>query len=295
MVLGVISHDAGGAEVVSSYVQQEQLSCVYALDGPAKRIFERKLGKLALFSFEEVVAQSTSILCGSSWQSDLEYKAIKYARSQGTRSVAFLDHWVNYEARFIRDGECCLPDEIWVGDETAEKIAREIFEGVLIRMVANPYFKSVRQTLRQTQRKAPEAKDQYAVLYVCEPIREHALMQHGDERYWGYTEEDALSYFLSNAAVLDKPISKLLIRPHPSEPKSKYHWAQAKSKLPIAFSCSTLAEDIVESDLVVGCESMAMVIGLIAGKSVLSTIPPGGRFCMLPHADIQHMQQLIQE
>ena len=53
------------------------------------------------------------------------------------------------------------------------------------------------------------------ILYVCEPISEHALKQHGNENYWGYTETDALKYFLENFNIFHKPINSIIIRLHP--------------------------------------------------------------------------------
>jgi hypothetical protein len=50
---------------------------------------------------------------------------------------------------------------------------------------------------------------------------------------------------------------------------------------------------ILEADVVVGCESMAMIVGLLANKRVISSIPLGGRLCQLPHAQIEHLQVLV--
>jgi hypothetical protein len=294
-MLTVISHDAGGAEVLSSYVRQQKLDCLYVLDGPACSIFERKLGALKNLSLVDAISQSESILCGSSWQSDLEFNAIKLARSLGKRSVVFLDHWTNYKERFIRKDALCLPDEIWVGDLIAEQMAKDIFPNLLVRMLDNPYFQDIRQELLETPRKSTAVSAGLSVLYVCEPIREHALMQYGDERYWGYTEEEALRYFLSNIELLDKPIERIVIRPHPSESIGKYQWAEQAFNLPIQCGHLTLVEEIIESDFVVGCESMAMVIGLLADKPVLSSIPPGGSPCTLPQPEVMHMQILIKK
>ncbi|MGB1984427.1 MAG: hypothetical protein ACPHOH_03080, partial [Porticoccaceae bacterium] len=44
----------------------------------------------------------------------------------------------------------------------------------------------------------------------------------------------------------------------------------------------------------VGCESMAMVVGLLAKKRVISAIPPGGRPCQLPQPAIENLQQLVE-
>ena len=54
-----------------------------------------------------------------------------------------------------------------------------------------------------------------------------------------------------------------------------------------------LMEQILSSNTIIGCESMAMVVGLIADKRVISSIPPGGRGCSLPHKSIQHIKEIL--
>ncbi len=290
----MISHDAGGAEILSSYVRHQKLECLYVLEGPALKIFRRKLGAVETCGLEEAMRKSTSILCGTSWQSDLEFNAIKQARSLGKRTIAFLDHWVNYRERFTRSGETFLPDEIWVGDAMAEIMAKELFPGTTIRLVENPYVNDIRQELAAVQIQHETSSDGIAVLYVCEPVREHALLRFGNERHWGYVEEEALRYFLANIASLGSPIDRVLIRPHPSEPIDKYNWAQHEFNLSIEMGGTrTLIKEIAESDVVVGCESMAMVVGLVAGKRVISCIPPEGKPCGLPHREIEKLYNLL--
>jgi hypothetical protein len=293
-MLAIVSHDAGGAEVVSSYVRRAKLDCLYTLAGPARKIFDRKLGSIAMTALAEAVSRADSVLCGSSWQSDLEFQAIGLAKAAGKHCVVFLDHWANYAERFERSGFTRLPDEIWVGDRDAEAIAAQAFPGLQIRRVDNPYFQDIRDALNAIPHAPSSDNGRLNVLYVCEPVREHALRQHGDERYWGYTEEEALRYFLSNVAALGATVGRIVIRPHPSEATGKYRWAETEFDLPIhSGGALPLIEEIAASDVVVGCESMAMVVGLLAGKRVVSCIPPGGRVCVLPQAEILHLQRLI--
>jgi hypothetical protein len=207
--------------------------------------------------------------------------------------VAFLDHWINYAERFTRGNQVNLPDEIWVGDGFAETIARNVFPSVPVRVVANPYFVDLQEELaRLTPRRAPSSM--MSVLYVTEPLREYSLARFGHERHYGYVEEDALRYWLRNIGVLGASISRIRVRHHPSEPPDKYAWVRREFDLPIETGGSgTLVQDIAESDVVVGCESMAMVVGLIAGKRVISCIPPGGSACRLPQPEIEHCQRLL--
>ena len=77
-------------------------------------------------TFQLVVDSCDWILCGTSWESDLERKAIEYSRHSKKKSVVFLEHWVNYKERFILDNVEYFPDELWVGDKYAEDLANEI-------------------------------------------------------------------------------------------------------------------------------------------------------------------------
>jgi len=134
-----------------------------------------------------------------------------------------------------------------------------------------------------------------SVLFVCEPIREHAQRQYGDERHWGYTEEEALRYFLDHVNVLPQPVDRIVVRPHPAEARDKYGAVMREYGLPLQLSDGRdLIDEVAASHWVVGCNSMAMVVGLLAGRQVMCCIPPGGRPCLLPQPGIQHLQRLIQ-
>ena len=71
--IGIVCHDAGGAEIISSSILQESLVVRFCLEGPAIKIFERKLGTIKRESLLEVINNSSSLLCGTSWESDLEW------------------------------------------------------------------------------------------------------------------------------------------------------------------------------------------------------------------------------
>jgi hypothetical protein len=292
-LLAVVAHDAGGAQILSSHVRRQgaryREQCVFALAGPARAIFESKLGAIPELAPADAVNASGSVLCGTGWQSDWELSAIGAARAAGKRSIAFLDHWVNYRERFTRGASVVLPDELWVGDAIALDLARRELPEVPARLVENPYLLDVREALAASP--PQPAVDGTRVLYVCEPVREHALKQFGNERHWGYTEEDALRFFLDHAGRLGGSIASIVVRPHPSEPAAKYAPLLRGCPLPWQFSNQPdLLADIAAADVVVGCNSMAMVIALVAGRRVVCCIPPGGRPCMLPQARIEHLQ-----
>jgi hypothetical protein len=290
-MVAIVSHDAGGAEILSSWILRQEEPFCLSLDGPAKIIFKRKLGDITNLSLEDAVLKSDWVLCGTSWQSDLERRAIRLAKENQKKVVAFLDHWINYPERFQNGETSLLPDEIWTGDEEAKTRAEGIFNGTPVVLQVNPYFEDMRLAFAKMPLRRSSDGENISILYVCEPIGEHALMQHGDEKYWGYTEHEALNYFLDNVNIFNGRVIEIKIRPHPSERKDKYDWA-ASSMVTIGNS-KPLLDEIAAADIIIGGESMAMVIGLIAGKRIISCIPPGGINCRLPQKNIEHFEKLI--
>ena len=295
-MIAVVCHDAGGAELLSSWVLLHNVSCCVVVDGPAKEIFEKKIGKTKNISLESAIADSDWLLSGTSYSSNLEIRAIELARANKKKSVAFLDHWCNYTDRFKREGKMFLPDEIWVGDEEAYKIANKEFSSVKIHLKINPYFEFLRGEFEKLGHKKRNIRQVPTALYVCSPINELALRHYGDEKYWGYTEEEAIRYFMENLYALNYKEINVVIRPHPSENHRKYDWVlnefgeQVKSG-----GNKTLLEEVFDAELVVGCNSMAMVVGLIAGKRVISGLPPGHRTYCLPMPEIEHLHNIIEQ
>jgi hypothetical protein len=292
--LAVICHDAGGAEILSSYVRLHAPRAMFVLEGPAREIFDRKLGPVETVSLDQAIHDASSVLSGTGWQSDFEWRAIGLARKAGKHTIAFLDHWINYRKRFERRGVQHLPDEIWVGDAYAARIAQAELADVPIKVVENPYIDDVRRRLQALGSLARPHPDHPVALYVCEPMREIGLRQHGDERYFGYVEEEALAFFLDHLDSIAPHIERIILRRHPAEPVDKYLWAAERRNGLVQFSSGTsLEEDVAGADIVVGLESMAMIVGLIAHKRVLTAIPPGGRPCQLPHEGIESLQVLV--
>lgn len=293
-MIGVVAHDAGGAEIISSYIRRHRLICSFCLEGAAVGVIARKLGAVKTLPLEDLVAQSEWLLCGTSFLSNLEWRAIGQARAAGKRCVVVLDHWVNFRQRFVRHGEWHWPDEVWVGDETAARIAAETLPEIPQTLVPNAYFMDIQDEIRAITVPDRPPDPGLSILYVCEPLRDDGFALYGDERYWGYTEEEALSYFLSNVGAIGDNIARIAVRPHPQETLGKYDWAQKEFDLPLVCGeKKTLLEQIAACDVVAGCATMAMVVGLLAGKRVVSCIPPGGKTVRLPQAEIEDMSRLI--
>jgi hypothetical protein len=164
---------------------------------------------------------------------------------------------------------------------------------VSVSFITNPYFEEIKKQINSIQT-AKKENNSTSILFVAEPIAEHALKQFGDERYWGFTEFDSLEFFLSNLDKLSNNPVIIKLRPHPSEDKSKYDQVINKYALPVSVGGDrTLLEEIAAADIIVGSESMAMVIGLLANKRVVSCIPILTKKCSLPFPQIEILAEKV--
>ncbi len=200
---------------------------------------------------------------------------MRAARAAGVRCAVWLDHWVNYAVRFD-----ALPDEIWVCDEHAARIARATVPGPSVKLQGNPYLEDFAAEVRMLE--CPRGPGE-RVLYVTEPTSQLAALVTGDPLGWGYEERAALRGYLEL-----RPPGSVRVRPHPSEGADKYADLVAEFGAQLS-SGATLAEDIAWADTVVGCDTMAMVVALAAGRRVISVIPPGGKPLSLPFGEIERL------
>jgi hypothetical protein len=284
-MIAVVAHDAGGAEILSSYVRREGVTCRLVLAGPALAIFARKLGPIEVCEPDKALSECDWVLCGSSYPSEFELKFLANVRAQGKRSVVFLDHWINYRERFLRDGAETLPDEIWVGDADAELTARTFFPDTTVTLVDNPYFEDLRDELKLRPKRLQPA-DKIRALFLSQPIRQYGELG-GRNLERGYTEEEALQYFIDNVDRLAEKVDEVVIRLHPTEASDKYDWVNDAFDIPVVVEeRGDLTDAILSADYVVGMDSMAMVVGLLADKEVICCIPTGGQACRLPQAGI---------
>lgn len=280
--IGIVAHDAGGAEILSSLVRRSKISPLFCVKGPAVKIFELKFGTFINNELEDVIINLDAIICGTGWETDYEWMAIKLAQEKRVPIAAFLDHWGNYLPRFIRAGQLLLPTEIWVGDMYAKKIAGSIFQTTPIKLIENPYLLDVKEKLLGLST-LNTISSSLKILYLCEPI-------HDYEKFF-YTETIAMNYFLETIHNYCHKAAEILIRPHPSEEVSKYSWMKHVAKLDININKQgDLLTDISRADVVVGRSSMGLVVALAAGKPATTCIPPGGRPCTLPHDGINDFQ-----
>jgi hypothetical protein len=290
--MAIACHDAGGAEILASYLRRSGRQALLALDGPAVSIFARKLPTLSNLELESAIDQASALLCGTSLPSDWERRAIVLAKAAGRPTTAVLDHWINYRERFQSPNGLVLPDTIWTVDDDAFTQASRLFDQCRVVRIDNPYRLDCIEEIRfEEAALADSDRNAYpvSVLYVTQPTSEHAFRRFGDPRHWGYTELEALTYFLEYCRQELPEIRRVVVRPHPMEDVDKYSCIRHRDLEVIVRSHFSLAREIAGAGCVAGCNTMAMVVGTWVGRKVFCSIPPGGRGFNLPIASIKRI------
>jgi hypothetical protein len=84
------------------------------------------------------------------------------------------------------------------------------------------------------------------------------------------------------------------LRPHPSDLDGKYNnWIKQYPNINFKLDDSVdIAESMGRAKWVVGCESFALILALMAGKTVFCSLPPWAPLCQLPHSGIIQLREL---
>jgi hypothetical protein len=283
--IAVAAHDAGAANLIFGWIDAGDVPepAEVFLAGPAAAIWSRRLPRITPNLAGLADASIDMLISGTGWASDYEHCARKAARLRGLHTIAAIDHWVNYEGRFRRGNETELPDELWVSDDVAARIATRAFPDLPLVIMPNRYLE--REVAAVQAASSRQTSDD--ILYVLEPVRDT----------WGRQlpgEFQALDYLVDRRnAVGFAAGAKLVLRPHPSDPEGKYDgWIAVHRDIARLDGARGLAEAIGDVGTVAGCNSFAMVIALAAGRRVLCTLPPWAPACVLPHDGIVRVKDL---
>ena len=280
---GVVVNDAGGANQIAAIVERQRYKPSWvSASGPAVKIWNEYFAGTGFQAGFHWIPLSSAVVTGTGWSSDMEYLGRVEANRHRVRSIAVLDHWVNYRERFIRNGRELLPDEIWVVDEYAESIAREAFPGLRIVRQPDAYSERMVSQIGPLTDSTPKR-----LLYLLEPMRTD----------WGRSEPgefQALTYFRDLFDQLGfETWKKLRLRLHPSETSEKYErFLDGFFQRPVELSANSLVDDLQECRWVAGCQTYAMTIAIKAGRSVFCSMPPWSPSCVLPHKEIVHLRNM---
>ena len=299
--IAVVAHDAGAARLLLSWLEPLDKQLRFYLEGPALEMLRKERPQARNEkNLEACLNQCQLLLSGTGWSSNLEHHARSIAQRQKMKSVAVIDHWVNYDKRFKRNDSQVLPQGIWVSDEEAAILARKQFPKQWIEQLENKWLNQLTKEVQNYQAKrSPKGPHSPAtkLLYLLEPLRDRTSGEpNGGEfkalEYWLSELEHLMHIGLINQR---KNKLQLTLRQHPSEPPNKYkewiekhcnNWAMALD------ICPSLPESLGSTDMVFGCETQALVAALACKIPAFSTLPPEFPPNRLPHKQLRHLNMI---
>ncbi|HNT39868.1 MAG TPA: hypothetical protein PKO45_12210 [Rubrivivax sp.] len=287
--LALACHDAGPLALLLPWLDLTRLRVRACLRGPALQYWRERLGdKLLVQDLERALDGAAMLLSGAGLgldARDFEHRARQAAAALGLHSVAVLEHWIDYAARFTRNGAQRLPDELWVADAEAFALARSTFPGLPVRLQVNLHLQA------QVARLAPPPDPQRnpGVLLLPEPVG----------MAWGGRlpgEEQALDYLLAHADRLGlRTPLQLRLRPHDRDPPGRWNtWmAMHRGHHELVIDVApTLADAIDEVAWIAGLESPGLVLAHASGRRAVCLQPPWAPRSRLPQRGLLHLRDL---
>ena len=173
-----------------------------------------------------------------------------------------------------------MPDEIWVGDKFAYRIANKTFNNTQIKIIRNPYFEKVIKEYKSIKNQ----KKPTSVLFISEPINVKNIHSRIIKNTARLTEYDVFKECLDSIRNTN---TSLILRKHPSEKISKYDGIIKKYKIKVIRSKKNLSEDFARSKVIVGMESMVLVLAHLCGKKTIRVVPKRPKTNIFPYKEIQ--------
>lgn len=204
------------------------------------------------------------------------------AKKIGIKTIAVLDHWLNYRMRFEgAKSTLIFPDAICVMDKRARhEMIRAGFPAKRIEVTGQPYLETV---LAQDKKNAAISrakalkkfnanKKSRVVTFVSQPIREDKL----DTGYTQFTILDEVTRaFLEVASKYSSKIFCFLIKIHPRDDASIFSQIVSAIHVPSNMQVVLVRDAppewvIAASDLVIGMSSMLLLEAALVKKPYLS-------------------------
>lgn len=255
-IVGICCHDAGAAEILSSFVKKYSFNYIFYIKGPAIKIFKKKLKNIKILNKKNFIKKLEVILFGTS----TNYFELKLLKSLDKKiySIFFLDHWSFYQKRFLYKKKFYLPNEIWVSDRYAFDLVGKYFN-IKKKIINNPYFDEIAKIKIKT-------KSKY-FLYVSSNINNsdfYSFRKFNNITFFYYAIKLIKKLKLKN--IINKNINKIIYKPHPAEymkniPKINY----PGYKIKIVSNNESIVKLINNSQFVIGYNSTALVVAKILG------------------------------
>lgn len=267
----IISKDAGAANMIFHYFKDIKDTYYCYLKNPAKKIFKHK----NFIKIKNIKNLNTYdlVITGTSVKNKFELENIRLAKKLGIHTVTFLDHWTNYQKRFVYKKKIILPNDLIVFDKTSHTLSKRIFKkhilkkNLILKRVNNNYLQTVKSKKKND---LLILSSNYDLLKKKNINDAKILLNFFKKNYLFFKKKKICNYFLKN---------------HPSENKRKFVPLIKIIKNQFDINLKVVNKDLKNitktTKHVIGYNTMALVIAKLSGcttyeikiKRIKSDIP----------------------
>ena len=235
------------------------------------------------------------VVTGTSLDDFFERNLWMAARELGIKSIAVLDSWCFYGARFSRytfkeieqfnlsESLQYLPDKVFAMDNRSKMGL--ISEGVpdeIIDVVGQPFLQALKESydfisdsdIKEYKRRLTNSEEKRLIVYASDNLRDSFFPSAID--YWGYDEVSIFEHvYNAITQMCNNPQDyAIIIRPHPKESLKNWNLTIEKhinSDIDIIIDRHTKENLIISSaDIIIGMWSMFLVEAVLANRKILS-------------------------
>ncbi|MCU0425788.1 MAG: hypothetical protein MUF71_09210 [Candidatus Kapabacteria bacterium] len=286
-----VAHDPGGANVIKPvieyYAARHDLQSHLLLLGPAaERIKPTSTSVVAhtvrtittpdfpneLSAEPEDIAgildkiKPQAVFTATSFNSNLERLAVRFANERGIPTFSILDFWSNYQKRFTLNGTVSQPQTLFVADGRMKREAEAELPGTSVLISGNPHLANIAAQYADARSKA-----------VTTPIRRIRFFCENIKHY--YPEKPINEFTVVPRLLQSLRLcgfnGELIIRPHPME--SREPWQEAvqrdegegmrdideenniRKRVTMRLDTASFDEVLRDNCLAVGFSSMALL------------------------------------
>jgi hypothetical protein len=293
-MIGIVCHEAGSAEIISEYLKKNKSKVLLCSNSLVRSVFKKKNIETDIVSLKECVNRSKYLITGTS-NTNKELQAIKFCKQMNKKTITFLDHWSNYQTRFLLNKELIFPYEVNVFDNHAFNKFSALYPFVRLKQKKNLYLSQFKKNILKFKNKFKT--HQKNILILTTPISSKAFKLFNNRYYYGFDEFAYIEKILDKLNKTKYKNYKVYLKIHPSEKISTYNKFIKKKKLPlIILKESNFHKFLFSMKMIIGFNSMLMyLVSEATNISVLSYIPKGKIKNVLPSSKIKSLSSFLYE
>lgn len=277
----VIAKDVGPANQISCWCIKRKNKVNFSVSGQAKKFFYKRLGKFHNFNFKLAIDNSEVVICGTGG-TEYEKKAMLYAKKNNKKLIVWLDHWIFYKKRLTLKKKTIIPNEIWVTDKYALKIAKQTFN---CRILLKPDYY---WQYYSNKKKPKKISNKLELLYLLGRIDAHDYKNNK----FGKIEMRAFKNFINAVNPIKKKL-RIVVRLHPSNNKKLLNKIISNKEI-FDYSNKNLIEDLNYANYVFGANSSSSYYALKLNKKFVNCISKPKDF-ILPFRSLIKLKEFIKQ